>query len=356
MRALGWIGLAAALLSSLPAAAQTDAVASERRNYQLDNDMWGRRASDRDYTMGLLFTDFTLAGERGLLWVRPLGGFNEALGLAPAVKPDTLVHWTVGGALYTPKDLLRADTVQGDRPYASLLYVGAGYWSSEGAVTTESEFQLGALGTPFGKTTQRAIHHLCCKSHLPEGWENQVGEGGSPTLLYHIKWNRQLELLPSGRAALVVGAGADLGYQVRAIAGATLYAGATAEDLRAIQVQANGSPPALQPGGQAAAIKLEGGKGAALWLDYEISAVRYNQLLEGAWFGRNALTYNYGEIAHTVHKVTVGADLTFIPRWLFGVCESHCRLYATQTWRSRELRDGDEHWHRWGSFILSTDL
>ncbi len=356
MRALVWMGFAAALLTSLAAAAQ-DANVTERRNYQLENDAWGRRGSDRDYTMGLLLTDFSLAGERSLLWLRPLGVFNAALGLTAAVKPDTLVHWTLGGESYTPNDLLRADPIRGDRPYASLLYLGAGYWSSDGDLSTESQFQLALLGTPIGKTVQRGIHHVCCKNHLPEGWENQVGQGGSPALLYHLKWNRQLDLLSSDRAALVLGAGADLGYQVRAIASATAYVGATAEDLRAIQAQSDGAaPPVIKPGGQAAAMKLAGGKGAALWLDYEVSAVGYNQLLQGAWFGRNALTYTYGEIAHTVHRGTIGADLTFLPRWLFGYCESHCRLYATQTWRSRELRDGDERWHRWGGFILSTDL
>ena len=77
--------------------------------------------------------------------------------------------------MYAPSDLRRSDHIEGDRPYAGIIYGGVGYeffrdynpyWTHYG------ELDFGMIGpAAFAGHTQRMIHRILgCRD--PKGWHN----------------------------------------------------------------------------------------------------------------------------------------------------------------------------------------
>ena len=79
--------------------------------------------------------------------------------------------------MYAPSDLRRSDHIEGDRPYAGIIYGGAGYeffrdWNP--FWTHYGEIDFGMIGpAAFAGHTQKFIHKvLGCKD--PKGWHHQL--------------------------------------------------------------------------------------------------------------------------------------------------------------------------------------
>ena len=90
---------------------------------------------------------------------------------------DNFIHYKVGQNIYAPDDLKLVDHVDGDRPYAGLLYGGVGYEFFRDYVpewTHYGEFDFGMIGpAAFAGHTQRFIHKILnCRD--PKGWHNQL--------------------------------------------------------------------------------------------------------------------------------------------------------------------------------------
>ena len=86
-------------------------------------------------------------------------------------------HYKIGQNMYAPSDLRRSDHIEGDRPYAGLIYGGVGYdffreknlyWTHYG------EIDFGMIGpAAMCKDTQTMVHKLLnCRK--PMGWDNQL--------------------------------------------------------------------------------------------------------------------------------------------------------------------------------------
>ncbi len=94
-------------------------------------------------------------------------------------------------AAFSPDDLRQKDPIIGDRPYASVVWLGLNFnWLDQQEYTRQSwEFSLGMMGIPgLAEGIQTAIHKPQNENNTkppynPEGWSNQVSEGGEPTLL-----------------------------------------------------------------------------------------------------------------------------------------------------------------------------
>ena len=358
---------AGALLCAAAGATETSEPIPARASLAVENDMWGRPRSDDNYTMGVaasrhlpaLPSDPILRSSFDLLERIDTSVF----GLRPAKLASAT--WTFASTNFTPKDITDRAPQYNDRPYASLFYYGVGYAKEIDDVVRESGFEIGVLGTGIGKSVQTGIHRLCCRDRLPSGWDNQIGAGGPPTFLYRARWSPKIAEVTwpgGGRFAARYSYGFNLGYYTRALAGFTLNYGASASDFDDLG-QVGGGSTVLKPYRTSPGINEEwltplraSPKGFALWLDYELSAFAYNQLLEGAWFGRNNVTFDNSQIRRVVHKIGVGAEITFLSMWLGVNRDADTRVYWMQSFRSEDLKGPAGRRHYWGGLYLTRKL
>lgn len=195
----------ALFIAGSAAGQQSDGPRFTSGSFFMENDLFVRGAvdEDRNYTGGFAF--------------RFNGSFVHAYHLDAALRGlDRLTRadkkhqeWQdrreysllIFGTAFTPDDLRARHPVIGDRPYASLLGVSVRRVSIEPNTLDEawtSELVLGALGTPVARNVQTTIHRrLRARSGLttpydPQGWHNQISDGGEPTALYRVEYERRL--------------------------------------------------------------------------------------------------------------------------------------------------------------------
>lgn len=108
---------------------------------------------------------------------------------------------------FTPGSLIETDPVIGDRPYGSITGLsfrrtivptrereGSARNGNDGFYYPEAfgtELVVGFLGLPVAKGVQDAIHNTN-GSQLAQGWGNQISDGGEPTLLARVRYERLL--------------------------------------------------------------------------------------------------------------------------------------------------------------------
>ena len=90
---------------------------------------------------------------------------------------DDFMHYKLSQNMYAPSDLSRVDHIEGDRPYAGLIYGGVGYefFKSYNPYWTHyGELDFGMVGpAAFCGHTQKFIHRILnCRD--PKGWHNQL--------------------------------------------------------------------------------------------------------------------------------------------------------------------------------------
>jgi hypothetical protein len=348
---------AMAVLSLWLGAAAADPV---MHSVVFENDMMGHPSSDRNYTMGLAYIE----SRNGPPTVGPDVLYDGLTGLNRLLRVDSegpgrysQSFWTIGSTNFTPSDLTVSAPIPNDRPYASLLYLGVGYQNPQDGFTTETELQLGVLGTNIGHYVQTRIHRICCRDKIPQGWDNQIGQGGSPTFLYHTRWLKTFA--ESDTYRLIGSIGAEAGYYVRGMAGGVLAYGLTGADLDAVRL--GGSATGLRPQAQGTMADLDRSppihsKGFAVWLEYEASLMAYNELLQGAWTGTNRLTYGPNEIDRFVQRASAGVDLAFLIKLIPSLANDEFHLYFTQAWRSRDIKAAPYGNHYWGGITVSWQL
>ncbi|MGV6861558.1 MAG: lipid A-modifier LpxR family protein [Putridiphycobacter sp.] len=170
------------------------------------------QASDKN-SVGLLFDQDVLVGPLGLNEDR---NYTQGLGVYFSCKKlrnvfdkyfrlrypsnnvtnfPTIVTLQLGG--FTPDDLRDSLIIQGDRPYSSVIFLSFkdSRLDNEKFRLRNWTFYLGALGVPnVAKNGQSFIHSQFNQNntkppYLPEGWHNQISQGGEPTLMvsYEVK-------------------------------------------------------------------------------------------------------------------------------------------------------------------------
>lgn len=182
MSKAGWLFLAAAACTSAQAAesdecpTRTDLPPTV--NLRVDNDLFGGAHQDQGYTNGVLLTfvspnlkDYTddpclprmaRLVNRYLRWIQPQEFDQQNM------------IFTVGQALYTPKDFTRKDLIKDDRPYAAALAVNFGYNARKGDSLRTTQLMLGWVGpSARGEQVQNAVHSVLGDEKF-EGWKNQI--------------------------------------------------------------------------------------------------------------------------------------------------------------------------------------
>lgn len=343
---------------------QSQEIRKGRWILEFENDTMGLPRSDDNYTMGLSISHIQ-SGQPNPPWSRDLldklSTFNEAaLSIvgkkAIGVTNDSTTWWTLGCTAFTPSDITDKNPIQDDRPYAALLYLSTGYSNKHANKDiTVSEVNIGLLGTNIGEYVQTKIHEQLAPDRIPKGWNHQIGDGGSPTVLYHTLYsmalNKDDKVFNSDSLVYEIRAngGGDLGYYTRFLAGTTFYFAGSREDLNALQggLKSQLSPFFIFPD------ESNSATGFAFKIDYELSIFAYNELLQGAWTGNNDVTFSRDEIETFVHKISGNLELTFIPQYLGLWKAKNARIYYTQNWRSRDIKTDKGKDHHWGGLNLA---
>lgn len=134
-----------------------------------------------------------------------------------------LWHFKIGQNMYAPADLKRSDHIEGDRPYAGIIYGGIGKELFDDATspwTHYAEFDFGMIGpSAHCKETQKFIHKILgCRD--PKGWDNQLHDEFVVNGQWWTKYNwfilDYLVLVP--RAGVLAGTiqdAAEVGFDVK---------------------------------------------------------------------------------------------------------------------------------------------
>lgn len=154
---------------------------------------------DRNYTGGI---GVSLQGDYLANFLIPLKLMDRLLFInrLHSNKDRGLPNVTIGSTGFTPDSLLSSDVIFGDRPYASIVYISTRRTSrnQSGSAQWSSELSLGILGTNFLKGFQTVIHRSNravtgkITPYDPQGWHNQISDGGEATGLYGISYAHSL--------------------------------------------------------------------------------------------------------------------------------------------------------------------
>jgi hypothetical protein len=153
----------------------------------VDNDFLVGRGRDRDYSWGLAVT---LPGDDSG-WTAPLEMIRRRLdpGYWRSEENPYQPHRAVQFGLYamTPQRDATGAQADGERPYASLLYLTRSALSldSTNDAATYTGLTLGVLGLNIAPTIQNATHRLLGNERR-NGWDEQISKGGELTGRYVV--------------------------------------------------------------------------------------------------------------------------------------------------------------------------
>lgn len=213
-----------------------------------DNDGWphpGNSFKDDNYSAGLEIRLNGRAVRRAGL-TRPLDGIDwlTRVNLRHAGATRLYHSAQIFGLAYTP-DVLDTDVPQrDDRPFASLVGIAVRRTSVHGALSDRvwsSEFAVGLLGLDAARQVQTLLHRT--RRWMtgnptpvdPLGWTNQIADGGEPTALYRVSYERLLAGDGAGTARkhwqVTGGLDGSVGYQTNASAALAARAGVFTSDF-----------------------------------------------------------------------------------------------------------------------------
>jgi hypothetical protein len=237
--------------------------------------------------------------------------------------------------------------VRDDRPYASLVGVSVRRLSVNDETFEEawsSELAIAMLGLPVARNVQTWLHRrLRARSgeevpYDPLGWHNQVSDGGEPTALYRVGYERLLLGDEPGADVknfqLTGGFAASAGYYTNVNLLLNTRVGSFNSDFWEF------TPGAINNVG---AQKLS--MGPRQWELFFFAGVRprlniYNALLQG-------------QIKNSVHTVDIKPGTL---EWDLGLAGSFRRVQVSWNMfagRTSEFKGGTPRTHNWGSFIVT---
>jgi len=255
----------------------------------------------------------------------------------------------VFGTAFTPDNLNTPVPIRDDRPYASIIGVSVRHLTVNHASSEEawsSELAVGVLGLPVARNVQTWIHRqLRARSgkvvpYDPLGWHNQISDGGEPTALYRVGYEKSLigEVGPDVRKHFQVtgGFGGSAGYYTNANLLANARLGWFTSEFWQF------TPSAMDIGRQVA-----GAQPVPRWELFAFASARprlnlYNALLQG----------QFRDSVHTVDikPATLEWDVgvsAYIPRWRFQI------TWNALAGRTSEFEGGASRTHTWGALIFT---
>lgn len=314
--------------------------------FYMDNDAFAPRGTDRDYTGGF---SLTLAGRRARDGWWSLDGVRRGtdwlLGL-DRLYADRVIsrhNLEVGVTVFTPGELSDPAKQAGDRPYASLIYLAntAAEVAPGRDTAYLSTFTLGLLGAPVVGDLQRALHRAIGAAE-PQGWENQISNGGEPTLRYAFARVKRVwrGTLGGSEGEMTTTWRGSVGYLTDASFGVATRIGEIRTPWWSYNPQiaeyAEKSVPVVASEG--------GGEERYLWAGFNVRARLYNAFLQGQ-FRHSEVTFSADQLNPLILEGWIGYTWAFRSGW---------RLSYVLRGQSSEIRSGPaDRTETWGGIVVS---
>lgn len=250
---------------------------------------------------------------------------------------------------FTPLDLVPSTPVTNDRPYGSFLgfsssqlrVVNGGDSNLRNDFSILSTFNLGLLGLRVGKEVQSFIHekHLFGSQRpIPQGWHNQISNGGELTLLYRLEVRKPMSYIRRNKRYIL-----QLTSSLEGMAG--YYTNAAA----GLQFRLGYFSDHYWMGNNTTSAIISHNPANMSWLNFYVFAgvkgrlVLYNALLQGQ-FKANDFAFDETEISRFIRELEVGAVLRLGKRLSL--------LYSINS-RTPEFRAATARSHYWGTAMVS---
>lgn len=319
-------------------------------SFTFDNDMFAHGNDDQNYTYGLAWNWGDKMARRHFFHTETTQNILfDVLGLSKGYENRTRYALQVGLTNFTPDALASRDVVDDDRPYASLVYVHSDIYkllderSSVGIGTT-----FGFLGISLGGEIQATWHRILRqvldqdRPVNPEGWDNQISDGGELTAMLDISYHCKPPVRHSTIDAALSLDGA-IGYYTFASFGGVMKVGRINKNIPAHDVSKLAKPISADD-----KLQLDGAR-IPRELFFFVGARQvfmfYNALLE-CQFRDSNFCLDDSEIRHDFYE------------WSFGVKFPFKKYFEntnmTISWhgRSKEHELEKARSHAWGSLTL----
>jgi hypothetical protein len=191
---LRWlISISSALMISI-VSSHVNASSAKTISFVLDNDILVPGSRDQDYTGGLNISYTSEDINLSPLYFDKSLEFFDGLFAVERSKIN-LFNLEVGLYGFTPEDTQMEDVNFDDRPYSSLLYFSNTHERIDIVKKTawQSRLTFGFLGLDIFPNLQEGVHNLT-GSKQPLGWEDQISDGGEPTIRYQLVKQKAIDL------------------------------------------------------------------------------------------------------------------------------------------------------------------
>jgi len=283
------------------------------RSFAFDNDAFVPGSRDQDYTYGLNLTFMGKGVEDQWASLHvPLNWLDRRIGLDRRVR-NSFVSSKIEYGLFgfTSEDIALTEPEQGDRPYASLVYVSSTSERYDFArqVSWQSTFTFGFMGLNMVGDIQDWVHSKI-GAQQPQGWNSQISEGGEPTARYSVAGQRLMYKSDSGLEIKTTTQG-SVGYITEATWSLSLRVG----DIHTPWVSFN---PELTSYGEKS-IHSQVGKVSEhyFWTGFSLKARAYNAFLQGQ-LRDSAVTYDSDELNHGIVEAWVGYTIALREGYSFS--------------------------------------
>jgi len=312
----------------------------------IDNDLFALRSNDRDYTGGL---SLTLSGARTKdYWfsindvLQSVDRFSSFDGLHQG--NDRQLHsLEVGFTAFTPADISSLDSQVGDRPFASIFYLSNTHESIdfENDTAWVSSFTLGVLGSKLVEELQNNIHKIT-GSEKPEGWDNQISDGGELTFRYSVAKQSLYHFNYQGSNNLEVSTTwqASLGYITEASFGLATRVGDFDTPWYSFRPQFNDYS---EKSASLAGLSNTGDE-LFFWAGFNLHARVYNAFLQGQFKDTKA-AFSSQDLRTFVADAWVGVTKQFVSGWRVS--------YLIRAQSSEVNKGVADRSAVWGGLILS---
>jgi hypothetical protein len=322
------VGLAFTALN-VQAQAQSGADATDTARLHIDNDLFAGRERDRDYTGGFAITLTGESAARGLLTLDPaLHRIDREI--EPLASAAT-VHYArqAGLMVFTPGDILSTEPVADDRPYASLLYTSNArmYVGDNGRDAWSSSITVGVLGLQLASDLHDLVHEAV-GSESPQGYGNQISEGGEPTARYTLARHHLWVADPSGAIDVKTTVQGSVGFLTEASAAVSMRVGRFNSAWWSFAPELTDYVAAPVPTDSRAG---GGSDELYVFVGARVKARAYNAFLQGQ-FRDSAVEFSYGDIEPIVAQAWIGVVTQIFEQ---------TQLSYTLTYQTAELRDGE---------------
>jgi len=283
------------------------------RSFAFDNDILVPGSRDQDYTYGLSLS-FTGGGveEHWASLHTPLSWFDQQVGLDRGASNEiesSKIEYGLFG--FTPEEIETSVPGEDDRPYASLVYVSSTRERYNPALQAswQSTFTLGVIGLSVVGDIQELVHSNF-DSKRPQGWQNQISDGGELTARYSVA--RQNLMYQSGSGLEIKSTvQGSVGYITEASWSLSLRTGK-------IQTPWISFNPELTSYGEKS-VPSDVGRIAEnyFWTGFALKARAYNAFLQGQ-FKDSVVSYDSDELNHGIVEAWAGYTVALAEGYSFS--------------------------------------